>query len=352
MLSVISGGFCFVSRKKSTISRRSFLRGAAIAGVGAPALARAGAQDAKGEELATLLDISKCVGCGACVVACGEANESRYPKPEKPFPEMFPPRVKVADWSDDRYVDDRLTPYNWLFVDNITVNHEGTEHEIHMPRRCMHCTNPPCANLCPWGAAAKKDDGAVVIDPDVCLGGSKCKSVCPWDIPQRQTGVGLYLDLLPRFAGNGVMFKCDRCQPRMAEGKLPACIEACPMQVQQIGPRSEIIAKAKALAAEMNGYIYGLEENGGTNTIYVSPVPFEKLEQARAKVAPSAGKKGKGKHASKGKNSGRPNLTQVGSPFEKEDMFAAAVFTAPVAGLAAGAIRLLRKTQSGHGEDS
>ena len=110
------------------------------------------------------------------------------------------------------------------------------------------------------------------------------------------------------------------------------------MDVQQIGPRSEIIAKARALALETGGFIYGLEENGGTNTIYVSPVPFEALEAAREKVA--------------GKDSGRPHLQPVGSLFEKESMLAAAVFTAPAAGLAAGALKLYRKARAQNGENS
>ena len=93
--------------------------------------------------------------------------------------------------------------------------------------------------------------------------------------PQRQTGVGLYLDLLPSLAGNGVMYKCDRCYDRIAQGGLPACIEACPEEVQTIGPRPDIIAKAHAIAQEIGGHVYGASENGGTNTIYVSPVPFE-----------------------------------------------------------------------------
>ena len=73
------------------------------------------------------------------------------------------------------------------------------------------------------------------------------------------------------------MYQCDRCYDRVARRELPACIEACPEEVQAIGPRDEIIAQAHALAREMNGFFYGEMENGGTNTIYVSPVPFEQL---------------------------------------------------------------------------
>lgn len=59
-----------------------------------------------------------------------------------------------------------------------------------MPRRCMHCDNPPCANVCPFAAHTKTDEGAVVINPDLCFGGAKCRDVCPWGIPQQQAAWG------------------------------------------------------------------------------------------------------------------------------------------------------------------
>jgi len=310
------------------MNRRAFLKGAAAAtGLAAagPAAAVAAPDGPKPRrELATLLDLSRCIGCGACVEACREANDHKKPEPKKPFPAMIPKRVKVEDWSERRDVDDRLTPYNWLYVQDFEVEHDGETVELHMPRRCMHCVNPPCANLCPWGAAYKEDDGAVRINDEICLGGAKCRSVCPWDIPQRQTGVGLYLDLLPSMAGNGVMYKCDRCLGRTDKGELPACIEACPMDVQQIGPRDEIVRKAHELAESMNGYIYGETENGGTNTIYVSPVPFEKLA---ATFTPGPG---------------RPGLGPVADAMADETTLAAALATAPLAGLAAGLLTVAR----------
>jgi Fe-S-cluster-containing dehydrogenase component len=223
------------------LSRRSFLKtGLATAGAACASQVAlpAAAKPKNNEELATLIDIRKCIGCEACVEACREVNDFKHPEPEKPFPEMYPSRVKVADWSEEeqREVRDRLTPYNWLYIQWATVNIDGEEQAISFPRRCMHCQNPPCADLCPWGAARKLENGITVIHSDICLGGRKCQVVCPWDIPQRQTGVGLYLDLLPSFAGNGVMYKCDRCYNRIAEGELPACIEQCPEDVQTIGP--------------------------------------------------------------------------------------------------------------------
>ncbi len=319
------------SKHGSGLSRRRFLKTLGLGGAGLllPGTSHA-AKATQTVELATLHDLSKCVGCGACVEACKEVNAHKFAEPKKPFPKMFPDRVKVMDWSEKRDVDDRLTPYNWLFIHSAEVEHEGQVYEMNMPRRCMHCQNPPCANLCPWGAAARLSNGAVRINDEVCLGGSKCKSVCPWHVPERQTGVGFYLDILPRFAGNGVMYKCDRCYDRLAQGEQPACISECPYDVQTIGPRDEIVAQAHELATEMNGHIYGETENGGTNTLYVSPVPFDKFQAAleTAKLVDQ-------KH-------GRPDLKQHGNLMADEEKLATAALVAPFAGIAAGLITIGR----------
>lgn len=309
------------------LSRRAFLKGG-LAAAGALTASRLplpnAVKGASSKELATLIDIRKCIGCEACVEACEWTNEHKYPEPEKPFPKMYPSRVKVSDWSERRGETDRLTPYNWLFIQEARVTIDGEEKTLTIPRRCMHCQNPPCADLCPWGAARKLQNGITVIHPDICLGGSKCKNVCPWDIPQRQTGVGLYLDVLPSFAGNGVMFKCDRCFDRVAQGELPACIEICPEQVQKIGPRDAIVAEAHEIAREINGYIYGETENGGTNTIYVSPVPFEEINRAITK------------------GPGKPHFDPVEDSMAHADNLAKAMVIAPVAGIAAAVARFVK----------
>lgn len=319
--------------KQAGLNRRGFLKAVGIGGAAAmlPGTVRAAR---KGAELATLLDISKCIACGECVYACRDVNADRYPEPKKPYPTMYPTgRVKVADWSDRRDVDDRLTPYNWLFIQTSAVEYEGREYELNIPRRCMHCQNAPCANLCPFGACGTDEQGITFINDQVCMGGSKCRSVCPWNVPQRQTGVGLYRNLLPNFAGNGVMYKCDRCRARIAEGELPGCIEACPEDVQIIGPRDEIVRKAHELADSMNGFIYGENENGGTNTLYVSPVPFELLDAA----------------ADKGP--GRPHLKPVADSMAEANNLTEAALVAPFAGLVAGALGIGAKLLADGGDD-
>ena len=319
----------------SHMSRRTFLKGG-LAAAGALGVSRlplpATVKGADPKELATLVDIRKCIGCEACVEACQEVNAHKFPEPQKPFPKMYPTsRVKVADWSDRRGVTDRLTPYNWLTIQEATVTVDGEEMTYTMPRRCMHCQNPPCADLCPFGAARKMKNGITRIDPHVCLGGSKCKVVCPWHIPERQTGVGIYRNVLPNFAGNGAMFKCDRCYDRIQEGKLPACIEVCPENVQKIGPRDAIIQEAHAIAKEIGGFIYGETENGGTNTIYVSPVPFEDLNKAIEK------------------GPGKPHFEPVEDAMAHADNLAKAMIIAPLAGVAAVVGRFLKGTGKNEG---
>ncbi len=306
----------------SKLTRRSFLKGSVVAACSAVATTTPAILAAKPiiseEPLATLLDIQKCVGCEECVYACQEANQKKFPEPEKPFPKMIPnDRVPVADWSEKRNVTDRLTPYNWLYIQHATVEINKEPHDLTIPRRCMHCDNPPCVKLCPWGAAKQLDNGISRLDADLCLGGSKCKQVCPWQIPERQTGVGLYLDILPTLAGNGVMYKCDRCYNRIENGDMPACIEACPYDVQTIGPRSEIIKQAHKLAREINGYIYGEHENGGTHTIYVSPVPFDQLNDAIEK------------------GNGKPHLNPVKNMMANGNLLTRALLLAPIAGAVA-----------------
>lgn len=331
---------------KKPFSRRSFLRlGAATAAVGAvattaPAPVQAGLRQSHFEvvdparQMATLFDLSKCIGCGKCVDACRDFNAEFFPRPSGDVPPAFPAkRVTIEDWRGKEWVRDRLTPYNWLYIQRATVVHEGRTHVIHAPRRCMHCDNPPCANLCPFGSARKTASGTVLIDENTCFGGAKCRKVCPWDVPQRQSGLGLYMHILPRYAGNGVMYKCRRCYSQMADGHLPACITQCPMHVQTIGPRKEIVAAAHKLAEQTGGYIYGETENGGTSTLYVSPVPFDKLNAA-LNDANATGK-------------GRPDFAPHDEPFEDEAGLAVATFAAPVLGAAAAvAAAAIRKADN------
>jgi Fe-S-cluster-containing dehydrogenase component len=270
----------------SGISRRDFIKRAVASSVtggmvvtGAGKLAHAHIKEPWG----SFIDLTKCDGCPglsvpACVSACRKENSSKFPQPAEEI-ENYWPRNTKEDWSDKKDLTTRLTPYNWLFVQKVTVNHNGKKVQVFVPRRCMHCDNPPCANLCPFGAQYKTPEGPVLINKDLCLGGRKCRQVCPWGIPARQAGVGLYMKIAPKYLGAGVMYKCDLCYHRLKDGRSPACMEACPQKAMAVGSKETMRKMALKRAREIGGFTYGINENGGTSTFYVSPVPFEKIHQ-------------------------------------------------------------------------
>ncbi|MHB8773089.1 MAG: 4Fe-4S dicluster domain-containing protein [Syntrophales bacterium] len=309
---------------KLNLNRRRFLQSAtAAAMIGTAGVLNVPRTAEAGEgKLATLIDLTRCNGCvdresPACVSACKKINEGKLPEPVDPIPVPFPTR-KVEDWSKKREVMNRLTPYNLIYVQKADVDVDGGPKTLFIPRRCMHCDNPACATLCPFAANHKFENGAVVIDSETCFGGAKCQTLCPWQIPQRQSGIGVYLKVMPTMMGNGIMVKCDLCSDLLKEGKTPACIGACPQKAMSIGPRKEIYAQAEALAAKIGGYLYGKAENGGTSTLYVSPVPFDRLDRAIHK------------------GPGEPGLGEAKRRMAATDGMGKTVLAAPALGIAAG----------------
>lgn len=305
------------------ISRRSFFRRTAAAGAAGAIIMTKGAASASanpGQAMATVIDLTRCDGCAnhktpLCVVACQTKNQARFPEPVKPLMDYWP-RKGFEDWSDKKGLRDRLTPYNWLYVQKVTINGKT----VYAPRRCMHCDEPTCAYLCPFGVIAKHGDGSVIIDPDGCFGGAKCRDVCPWGIPMRQAGVGIYLKLAPKLGGGGVMYKCDMCHDLVQQGKNPSCVTACPQQAMAFGDRTAMKQLAESRSKEISGYVYGVSENGGTSTYYVSPVSFAEIDRALREQKVVDGKPGR---------AGMP--VKVDNKVDQLDSWAAGVILAPVA---------------------
>ncbi len=271
-----------------TVTRRTFLKRAAASGIAAASI-MTGARKVLAESKSTgkyamLHDLNKCDGCEhqdtpECVLACRIKNETNYPQPQHPIKNYWP-QPKHEDWSEKRHITDRLTPYNWTYVQRLEVEWQGKKIKVNVPRKCMHCDNPPCSTLCPFGVNDKTAEGPVVINPKGCFGGAKCRDVCPWHIPQRQGGVGLYLEVAPDLAGGGVMYKCDMCHDLIKQGQQPACVTACPRDAIKFGLQHEMRQYARNWAQENQGYVYGDVENGGTANFYISKIPFEAINAA------------------------------------------------------------------------
>lgn len=139
---------------------------------------------------AMAIDLSLCVGCAACAVACKMENE-------------VPPGVFNL-WIREREVG----TYPDLVVE-------------FRPEQCLHCENPPCVPVCPTGASYQTQDGLVLVDPKRCIACGACIAACPYD--------ARYLH------PQGYVSKCTFCAHRIEEGRLPACVETCPTFCRTFG---------------------------------------------------------------------------------------------------------------------
>ena len=133
-----------------------------------------------------VLDLDRCTGCAACVVACSTENE-------------------VAEG------------LSWRRIHTFNRQRLATAPVFHLTLACNHCLEPACLHSCPANAYTKDPStGAVLLDQNACMGCRYCAWVCPYEAPQYN------------FAA-GIMEKCTFCEPRLSEGRPPACVTACPI---------------------------------------------------------------------------------------------------------------------------
>jgi Fe-S-cluster-containing dehydrogenase component len=125
--------------------------------------------------------------------------------------------------------------------------------KFYMPVQCQQCDNPPCVHVCPVEATWKEDDGIVVVDYNWCIGCRYCEAACPYharrfnwtkpQVPKEEINPNQSY-LSNRIRPQGVMEKCTFCLHRTREGRMPACLEACPTGARVFGnlldPDSEI----------------------------------------------------------------------------------------------------------------
>jgi Fe-S-cluster-containing dehydrogenase component len=135
----------------------------------------------------------------------------------------------------------------------------------------MHCIDPACANACMLGALKKREMGIVSYDPTLCVGCRYCQMACPFNIPKFEWADAFTPQIV----------KCELCRHRLAQGREPACTEVCPRAAVIYGKRADLLAEAhRRLAVHPKRYVprvYGETEAGGTQVLYLSHVPFEKI---------------------------------------------------------------------------
>lgn len=252
------------------IDRRAALKVLAGAGAGAAAAsvpAMASAKTAPPEAMGMLYDTTLCIGCKTCVVACKQANE------RKPDP---------GPWSEKLY--DAPLDLNADTKNIIKLYHEGAVRS-YVKSQCMHCVDPACAAACMLHSLHKDETtGVVTYDPQYCVGCRYCQMACPFNVAKFE-----FDKVVPKIV------KCELCRHRIKDAPSvvdgftrypaeqgPACCEVCPRHAVIYGKRTELLEEAhRRIAATPGRYfedrVYGETEVGGTQVIYLSHVPFEKI---------------------------------------------------------------------------
>lgn len=145
-------------------------------------------------------DMTRCVACGVCQIACKDRFDIQAGGPRT---------RRVDSFETGSYPDARM---------------------FHLSVGCNHCENPACIEACPTGAMFKAEDGTVQHSDDLCIACQYCVNVCPYGAPQ----------LLEE---SNQIIKCDSCKPLRDAGMNPVCVDACTMRALDFGDMDELRAK-------------------------------------------------------------------------------------------------------------
>lgn len=194
-------------------------------------------QPMAGVEFGYALNLSMCIGCRRCAEACHKENNH-----DRPTNNSYIRVLEMTQGSMD------------LEKGNADYDHPVPQQgKYYLPVQCQQCDNPPCVDVCPVQATWKDPDGIVVVDYNWCIGCRYCMAACPYharrfnwrkpEIPAEEINPNQGL-LSNRVRPQGVVEKCTFCLHRTRNGRLPACLEACPTGARVFGnlldPKSEI----------------------------------------------------------------------------------------------------------------
>ncbi|MEY8314551.1 4Fe-4S dicluster domain-containing protein [Adlercreutzia muris] len=150
-------------------------------------------------------DNTRCTGCRTCALACKDFHDHG---PDQAF-------RRVIDYEGG----------SWKVDADGTVSTDA--YGYHISLSCNHCTSAACTKVCPTGAMHRDDMGLVWPDMSRCIGCGYCTMACPYHAPAIDQE-------LKRSS------KCDGCHGRVAAGRSPICIEACPLRALDFGTTGEL----------------------------------------------------------------------------------------------------------------
>jgi formate dehydrogenase iron-sulfur subunit len=208
-----------------------------------------GVRDAASDQVAKLIDVTKCIGCKACQVACMEWNDLRDQIGTNTGSYNNPPDLTDQSWTVMRFAEYENPNGNleWL------IRKDG----------CMHCEDPGCLKACPApGAIVQYANGIVDFQEENCIGCGYCIAGCPFDVPR--------ISKRDRKA-----YKCTLCSDRVAVGLEPACIKSCPTGALVFGTKQDMQQHAAERIEDLksrgfeNAGLYDPAGVGGAHVMYV-----------------------------------------------------------------------------------
>ena len=199
-------------------------------------------------EVAKLIDVSSCVGCKACQVACSEWNDIRDDVGHCVGVYDNPADLSAKSWTVMRFSEtEQNGKLEWL------IRKDG----------CMHCAEPGCLKACPSaGAIIQYANGIVDFQQENCIGCGYCIAGCPFNVPRLNKE-------------DNRVYKCTLCVDRVSVGQEPACVKTCPTGAIHFGTKKEMLEVAEERVAKLkkrgyaNAGIYNPPGVGGTHVMYV-----------------------------------------------------------------------------------
>lgn len=221
------------------------------------------------------IDLNRCIGCAACVIACQAENN-----------------IPIVGAENARLGREM----HWIRIDRYIEGPEERPHVITQPVMCMHCEAAPCEYVCPVNATVHSEEGLNEMVYNRCVGTRYCSNNCPYKVRRFN-----YLDYHPRSPGvtalqrnpevtvrsRGVMEKCTYCVQRIQRARIDArralrpidtknlqtaCQQTCPTRAIIFGSLKDESSELVAMHRDARRYDLLHELGTRPRTVYLARI--------------------------------------------------------------------------------